>query len=65
MCIEEKYPCPINEIIIDDISKNETYYKNNFSSTILYRLPNNKLLYYTNESIDKEIIVKIEDEIPF
>ena len=64
MCIEEKYPCPINEIIIDDISKNETYYKNNFSSTILYRLPKNKLLYYTNESIDKEIIVKIKDEVP-
>ena len=64
MCIENELPCPINEMKVDDKEKENEYKKNGFYSVNLNILPENKMLYYTNKSIDKEIIVKISYNIP-
>ena len=59
MCIEEKESCPINEIIIDLKDKYEEYITKGFEFTKISKIPNNYYLYYTNKSIDKEIIVNL------
>ena len=66
MCIPEMESCPINEIIIDLENKNEEYINKGFKFSKLSKLPNNYNLFYTNNSIDKEIIVNIifSDENP-
>ena len=64
MCISSEFPCPINEIIIDDEIKKNEYIDKGFNSTKLDILPNDKILYYTNNSIDKEIVVKISFDTP-
>ena len=64
MCISSEFPCPINEIIIDDEIKKNEYIDKGFNSTKLDILPKDKILYYTNNSIDKEIVVKISFDTP-
>ena len=66
MCIPETESCPINEIIIDLEDKFEEYINKGFKYTKISKIPNNYYLYYTNNSIDKEIIVYLNfsEEIP-
>lgn len=59
MCIEENEPCPVNEIIIDLVDKYEEYMNKGFKFTKISKIPKNYYLYYTNKSIDKEIIVSL------
>ena len=59
MCIKENESCPINEIVIDLEDKYEEYINKGFEFTKISKIPNNYYLYYTNKSIDKEIIVNL------
>ena len=63
MCLENYLSCPINEIIIDNKTK-----KNEYSNKGFYSLELNETfnLYYTNNSISKEIVFefKISEEYP-
>ena len=59
MCIKENESCPINEIIIDLEDKYKEYLNKGFEFTKISKIPNNYYLYYTNKSIDKEIIVNL------
>ena len=62
MCLQKNFPCPINEIIIDNKEKEKEYINNGYYSLKLNEIKN---LYYTNNSIDKEIITELkysEDE---
>jgi len=59
MCIPETESCPINEIIIDLKDKYEEYINKGFKYTKISKIPNNYYLYYTNKSVDKEIIVNL------
>ena len=66
MCIPKRKTCPINEIIIDLESKSNEYIEKGYYSVKISKLPDNYLLYYTNKSIDKEILVYLtfNDEYP-
>ena len=64
MCIPEKDECPINDIIVDQDSKEEEYILKGYLRHKRYY--HDKCLYYTNKVINKQIIVKINysDEKP-
>ena len=57
MCLENNLPCPINEIIIDNKEKEREYINKGFYSLELNEIKN---LFYTNNSIDKEIIIELK-----
>ena len=57
MCLENNLPCPINEIIIDNKEKEKEYINKGFYSLKLNEIKN---LYYTNNSIDKEIMIELK-----
>ena len=57
MCLENNLSCPINEIIIDNKEKEREYINKGFYSLELNEIKN---LYYTNNSIDKEIIIELK-----
>jgi hypothetical protein len=60
MCLPDKESCPINEIIIDDVKKQEFYRNKGYNSSFIFDLYYfNKTLYYTNKSINKEIVVDL------
>ena len=59
MCLPNSESCPINEIIIGT-EENHTYYLDKGYQTVkISELPENVLLYYTNESINNEIVVDL------
>ena len=60
MCIPENEQCPINEVIVDLISKNNEYISRDYKAIHLENLPNGYAIYYTNNAIDKEIITKLD-----
>ena len=66
MCLPNSKYCPINEIKVDLKEKNDEYINNVYHSIYLSQLPKDYNLYYTNKSIDKEIIAKLvfSDDIP-
>ena len=57
MCIQENESCPINDIIVDSKEKKYEYINKGYQFCQLSKLPNNYYLYYTNNEIDKEIVV--------
>ena len=65
MHIPEEEECPINDIIIDLISKKDEYDSKGYQNIQLKNIFENYTLYYTNKKIDNEIIIKIlfSDEI--
>ncbi len=60
MCIPKEDECPINDMIVDLISKNDYYISNGYKAAYLDNLGEEYALYFTNESTDKEIIVKMK-----
>lgn len=66
MCIPESDSCPINDIIVDSIEKKDEYINKGYEFTQLELLNDNLYLYYTNNKIDKEIVVSfnITDKQP-
>ena len=59
MCIPENDDCPINDIKVDLASNNTLYESKGYQSTSLVNLSEGYVLYYTNNSVDKEIITKL------
>ena len=59
MCIPENDDCPINDIKVDLASNNTLYESKGYKSTSLVNLSEGYVLYYTNNSVDKEIITKL------
>ena len=59
MCLTNEESCPINEIIVDTIEKNNEYLRKGYHSVNLSELPENYSLYYTNKSTDKEIVTNL------
>ena len=59
MCLTNEESCPINEIIVDTIEKNNEYLHRGYHSVNLSELPENYSLYYTNKSTDKEIVTNL------
>ena len=60
MCLKEGEPCPINEIIIDNETKEIEYIEKGFKSVKLDKiLQDYQLLYYTNKSINNSIAVNL------
>ena len=57
MCLENNLSCPINEIIIDNKEKEKEYINKGYYSL---KLNETNYLYYTNNSIDKEIIIELK-----
>ena len=66
MCIPKEDECPINEIVVDLISKENDYTNQGYHIAHLNNLTEGYVVYYTNTKTDNEIIVKIKfsDEIP-
>ena len=66
MCIPKEDDCPINNMIVDLISKSNEYISKGYEYVHIENFPEDYALYYTNKEIDKEIIVKyiFSEEIP-
>jgi hypothetical protein len=66
ICLPDTDSCPINEIIIDVKENEEQYINKGYNSVNISELPDNYMLYYTNRSINKEIVVdlNISEENP-
>jgi hypothetical protein len=66
ICLPDTDSCPINEIIIDAKENEEQYINKGYNSVNISELPDNYMLYYTNRSINKEIVVdlNISEENP-
>ena len=66
MCIPEREFCPINKVIVALESEKNYYKSNGYKFAKLLELPENYLLYYTNNSVNDEIVVhlKFSDEQP-
>ena len=59
ICLPDTDSCPINEIIIDVEENEEQYINKGYNSVNISELPDNYMLYYTNRSINKEIVVDL------
>ena len=66
MCIPKEDDCPINNMIVDLISKSNEYISKGYEYVHIENLPEDYALYYTNKEIDKEITVNyiFSEEIP-
>ena len=62
LCIDIIFDCPINNLTIDLISKNNSYINNNFEEIALNNLTYNYHLYSSNKFTNSNIIVTLRKE---